>query len=59
MDGGFFCYPRLLSDSSMDVVRETAAFEDVMAHAKARHDAFRQTRDRVSDRAVTRLDDAR
>jgi len=40
VEGGFFNYPRMLTDSFLDSVRQEPEFQEVLALAKEKHEAF-------------------
>jgi len=42
VDGGFFNYPFMLKDTFLDPVRDDPEFQEVLALAKKRHEAFKQ-----------------
>jgi len=42
INGGFFCYSFFLTDPFLDPVRDDPEFQEVLALAKKRHEAFKQ-----------------
>ncbi|MCK4827881.1 protein kinase, partial [bacterium] len=42
VEGGFFCYPFFLTDPFLDSVRDDPEFQEVLALAKEKHEAFKQ-----------------
>ncbi|MCK4823215.1 hypothetical protein KA005_46070, partial [bacterium] len=42
IEGGFFCYPFLLTDPFLDPVRDDPEFQEVLALAKEKHEAFKK-----------------
>jgi len=42
VDGGFFNYPDMLTDSFLDSVREDAEFKKILEQAKEKHMAFQK-----------------
>jgi tetratricopeptide (TPR) repeat protein len=42
IEGGFFCYPFMLRDEFLDPVRNDPEFQEVLALAKEKHEAFKQ-----------------
>jgi hypothetical protein len=42
VDGGFFNYPSMLTDSFLDSVREDPEFQRILEMAKAKHEAFKK-----------------
>lgn len=42
VNGGFFNYPFLLRDSFLDPVRDDPTFQNILAQAKAKQEAFRE-----------------
>ncbi len=42
VDGGFFNYPFILTDSFLDSVRDDPEFQDILKMAKAKHEAFKK-----------------
>ncbi len=42
IEGGFFCYPFFLIDPFLDPVRDDPEFQEVLALAKEKHEAFKQ-----------------
>ena len=42
VDGGFFNYPTMLTDSFFDSVRDNPEFQRILNTAKAKHEAFKR-----------------
>jgi tetratricopeptide (TPR) repeat protein len=42
VDGGFFNYPFMLTDSFLDSVRDNPEFQNILKIAKAKHEAFKK-----------------
>ena len=42
VEGGFFCYPFFLIDPFLDPVRDDPEFQEVLALAKKKHEAFKR-----------------
>jgi len=42
VDGGYFCYPYFITDPFLDPVRDNPEFQEVLALAKEKHEAFKQ-----------------
>jgi hypothetical protein len=41
VERGFFAYPRLATDPFLESLRDDPTFQQVLAKARARHEAFR------------------
>ncbi|MFQ5688389.1 MAG: tetratricopeptide repeat protein, partial [Candidatus Scalindua sp.] len=42
VEGGFFCYAFMLSDTFLDPVRDNPEFQEVLKSAKKKHEAFKE-----------------